>query len=85
VDVPEGSHSYEMRFFPAWMNYGLILGGAALLGLVGYMAVWTVRKKKTPAGGAIAAEPGPEAQADPEAPANAAPEQAATKTTEVTE
>ncbi len=85
VDVPEGSHSYEMRFFPAWMNYGLILGGAALLGLVGYMAVWTARKKKTPAGGAIAAEPGPEAQADPAAPANAAPEQAADETTEVTE
>ena len=44
VEVPAGHHAYEMKFFPAWMNYGLILCGAALLGLVILMVVWKKRK-----------------------------------------
>lgn len=32
--APAGSHEYEMKFFPAWMDYGLALGAAALLGLI---------------------------------------------------
>lgn len=34
VEVPEGHHTYEMRFMPAWLNYGLYLCGAAALGLI---------------------------------------------------
>ena len=44
VEVPEGSHTYDMKFFPAWMNYGLYLSGAALLALVLYMIMWKSRK-----------------------------------------
>ncbi|MBQ7474626.1 MAG: YfhO family protein [Clostridia bacterium] len=36
VAVPSGEHTYEMTFCPAWMNYGLIAAGAALLS----SAVW---------------------------------------------
>ena len=45
VDVPAGQHRYEMKFFPAWMNYGLIVSGAALVGLIILMVVWKQRKK----------------------------------------
>ena len=44
VEAPTGHHTYEMKFFPAWMNYGLILCGTALLGLVILMVVWKKRK-----------------------------------------
>ena len=44
VEVPAGHHTYEMKFFPAWMNYGLILCSAALLGLAIIMLVWKKRK-----------------------------------------
>ncbi len=44
VEAPAGHHTYEMKFFPAWMNYGLILCGAALVGLVILMVVWKKRK-----------------------------------------
>ncbi len=37
VEVPVGKHTYEMKFFPAWMNYGLVLCTAALIGLVAFM------------------------------------------------
>ena len=40
VEVPSGQHSYEMKFFPAWMNYGLYIGGLALFGLVVFMLYW---------------------------------------------
>ena len=43
VEAPEGHHTYEMKFFPAWMNYGLMLCGAALVGLVILMMVWKKR------------------------------------------
>ena len=44
VEAPAGHHTYEMKFFPAWMNYGLMLCGAALLGLVILMVAWKKRK-----------------------------------------
>lgn len=40
VDVPEGQHTYEMRFFPAWVNYGLMISGAAFAGLIVFTIVW---------------------------------------------
>jgi len=40
VDVPEGKHTYEMKFFPAWMNYGLIATGVATIALFVSMLVW---------------------------------------------
>lgn len=45
VEVPEGTHTYEMRFFPAWMNYGFILSGIALAGLVVLLLMWSHSKK----------------------------------------
>ena len=44
VEAPAGSHTYEMKFFPAWMEYGLILAGAALAGLAALMIVWTRKR-----------------------------------------
>lgn len=49
VEVPEGQHTWEMRFFPAWMDYGLAISGAALLGLLAFMAVWKKQRGKTEA------------------------------------
>ena len=49
IDAPEGQHTWEMKFFPAWMDYGLIISGIALLGLVVFMIVWTRRSKRRPA------------------------------------
>lgn len=34
VEVPEGEHTYEMKFFPAWMSYGIVLSILAILGLI---------------------------------------------------
>lgn len=34
VEVPEGNHIYEMRFVPAWINYGLMLCGVAFIGMI---------------------------------------------------
>lgn len=47
VEVPEGQHTWEMKFFPAWLNYGLYIGGGALLALIVFMVVWHIRRKKT--------------------------------------
>lgn len=46
VEVPEGAHTWEMKFFPAWMDYGLYLSGAALVGLVVLLVLWK-RSKNT--------------------------------------
>ena len=46
VEVPAGQHTYEMKFFPAWMNYGLVLSGAAVVGTIALMIVWKAQKKK---------------------------------------
>jgi uncharacterized membrane protein YfhO len=47
VEAPEGHHTYEMKFIPAWLNYGLYIGGGALLALIVFMVVWRIRRKKT--------------------------------------
>ena len=44
VEAPAGSHEYEMKFFPAWMDYGLILGATAFLGLIVCMILWRKRR-----------------------------------------
>ena len=49
VEAPVGQHTYEMKFFPAWMNYGLVLGAAALLGLIVCMLLWRKRRGETAA------------------------------------
>ena len=46
VEVPAGQHTYEMKFFPAWMNYGLVLSGAAVVGTIALMIVWKAQKRK---------------------------------------
>lgn len=44
VEAPEGEHTYEMKFFPAWMNYGIYLCIIAFAGLVIFMIIWKKRK-----------------------------------------
>ena len=44
VEVPEGQHTWEMKFFPAWMNYGILISSIALMGLVAIIILW--KKKK---------------------------------------
>ena len=34
VEVPKGTHNYEMKFFPAWMNYGIYMFGFSFVGLI---------------------------------------------------
>ena len=46
VEAPEGQHTYEMKFTPAWLNYGLILCGAAALGLVALMIAHAKGRKE---------------------------------------
>jgi len=53
VEVPEGKHTYEMKFIPAWLNYGLYLSAIAWIGLAILMIVHTksrhkVKKKPRP-------------------------------------
>lgn len=45
VEVPEGKHTWEMRFFPAWMNYGIYISIGALVGLVIFMILWKRKNK----------------------------------------
>ncbi len=47
--VPAGEHTYELRFFPAWLNYGLMLCAAAFAGLIAIMIVWRRRRPAAPA------------------------------------
>jgi len=46
VAVPAGQHTYEMKFFPAWMNIGIALSAAAAVGTVVLMLVWNAQRKK---------------------------------------
>ena len=46
VEVPAGQHTYEMKFFPAWMNYGIYLSSAALVGTIVLILVWIAHRKK---------------------------------------
>lgn len=49
VEAPEGHHTWEMQFFPAWMDYGLYLCGVGLAGLLAFMFYWNKRGKGKPA------------------------------------
>jgi uncharacterized membrane protein YfhO len=40
VEVPEGEHTYEMKFFPAWMDIGIGVSCVALVGFVVLMVLW---------------------------------------------
>ncbi len=46
VDAPEGTHSYEMKFFPVGMKTGLGLSAAALLTTLVYIPVDGRTRKK---------------------------------------
>ena len=61
VEAPEGTHTYEMRFVPAWLNAGLILCAAALLGLLAILFAWRAQRK---GGEGEAATPPPPGQRD---------------------
>jgi len=45
LEAPEGHHTYELKFFPAWMDYGLYISAAALLGFAVLMIVWKKKQK----------------------------------------
>ena len=49
VDAPEGTHSYEMKFFPVGMKTGIGLSAAALLTTLVYIPVDSRRRKKAAA------------------------------------
>ena len=96
VEVPAGEHTWEMKFFPAWMKCGLIISGAALVALIVWGVAFEVAKKKkkeTALDAAVAVEESPEAgekeasepEESPEAENDAeapAPEQSAPERTE---
>lgn len=42
ADVAEGTHTYELRFFPVGLKAGLLISGTALLMLV----VWRIWERK---------------------------------------
>ena len=46
VDVPEGTHSYEMKFFPTGMKTGIGLSAAALLATIVYIPMDTKHRKQ---------------------------------------
>ncbi len=46
--VPAGTHTYELRFYPAWLNYGLCLCAAALLLLAVLLVLQALRRRKRP-------------------------------------
>lgn len=71
VEAPEGAHTFELRFSPAWLDYGLYLCGAALLGLLVFLPV-SRRRRKAEAADIAAAEEAPGAEALEET--DAAPE-----------
>ena len=45
VEATEGSHTYELRYFPAWMDYGIVISLAALAGAVIYIIIYAVKKR----------------------------------------
>lgn len=46
VSVPEGEHTYEMKFFPAWMNYGIYICAASLITLIVFVIMWKKQKSQ---------------------------------------
>ena len=47
VDIPEGTHTYEMKFFPVGMKIGIGLSAAALLATLCFLVAEQKMKKKT--------------------------------------
>lgn len=47
VAVPAGQHSYEMKFIPAWMNFGVYISAAAVVGTAAMTILWNIKRKKT--------------------------------------
>lgn len=45
IDVPKGQHVYEMKFVPAWLNYGLLLCAIAII-LLAILMVFCMKNKK---------------------------------------
>lgn len=60
VEAPQGRHSYELKFFPAWMDYGLYISAAALAGFAVLMLVWKKQRKAAQAAANTAAPGAPE-------------------------
>ena len=61
VEAPEGSHTWEMQFVPAWLNYGLYISGGARRALMVFMIAWGVgRRRRPPETAPVAAEDPPE-------------------------
>ena len=58
VEVPEGHHTYEMKFFPAWMDYGLVISGLAFVGLIVLIIVWRRNNRKVPTPAIMRSEEG---------------------------
>ena len=76
VSVPEGAHELELRFFPAWLNYGLYLCAAAVLLTVLLLVLCRRAGKRMSDGTAEACEPAPprgEAEGEEAAPASDLP------------
>ena len=64
VELPEGTHTYEMRYLPPWLDYGLYLFGAALIGMLVFLPVSRKRRRAEQAApGADGAEPADESEA----------------------
>ncbi len=66
VEIPEGQHTYEMKFIPAWLNYGLMLCGVALVGLAVLMIAWKKNKKNEPSAEQVVEEQADESIQDAE-------------------
>ena len=46
VAVPAGTHTYEMRFFPAWMKTGIVISIVSLAACVVYLILFNKYTKK---------------------------------------
>lgn len=46
VEAPEGQHTYELKYFPAWMDVGIGISAAALAVFAVLMIVWKRGQKK---------------------------------------
>lgn len=79
--VPAGAHDYELRFFPAWLDYGLYLCAAAVL-LLAVLLVLQARSRKKKAPAAPEAEQGDAPAEAPEEAPTGTPEEAPAETPE---
>lgn len=67
VEAPEGSHTYELRFFPAWLNCGLCLCAGAAVALAVFMAAWALGRRREERRAAAAPEESAAAPGESEA------------------